>query len=82
MDNFSISRESYNKYMSAAVQQSFIKYMILYVIVGVVAWLGLHYGTNWFKNASDDTVRVWEQAGVAASIATAVCAIAFFTRML
>lgn len=68
--------------LQTLIQRSFFQYLALFLVVGVGSWLALHYGTNIFKNASSDTVRVWEQAGVAFGIALAVSAVAFFARLL
>jgi hypothetical protein len=68
--------------IESLIQRSFLSYLALFTIVGVGSYLALHYGTNWFQNVTDNTTRVWEQAGVAFGIALLVCAVAFFSRLL
>lgn len=64
------------------VQRSYLQYLAVFTATLVVAYLSLHYGTNFFRNVTDDTVRVWEQFGVAFGAALLVAAVLFFTRML
>lgn len=68
--------------IASLVQKSYLLYLALFVSVGLISYIFLHYGTSWFKNTTDDTIRVWEQAGAAFGAALLVCIIAFFTRML
>ena len=81
MDSSSISKSRLNSIIDTLVQRSFLLYLTLFVCVGLIAWLVLHYGTKWFKNP-DRTVKIYQQAGVAAGIALVVCLIAFFGRLL
>jgi hypothetical protein len=84
MDNSRLlnTKEKLQTYLNKFVQASFLSYAALFAVVGLVSWLSLHYGTDWFKDASTNTVRIWEQAGVAFAVALTVCLIAFFGKLL
>lgn len=68
--------------MQSLIQRSFLQYLALFVVSGLGAWLFLHYGTEWFKDAATGDIRIWEQAGVALGFAIVVALVAFFTRTL
>lgn len=68
--------------LDSIVQSVFLKYLALFVVVGLGSYVAIHYGTSWFKDASTNTIRVWEQAGVSMAIALTVCLGVFFSRMM
>jgi hypothetical protein len=63
------------------IRRSFLQYLALFTISWVLFFLFFHYCTTWF-NTSDTTKDTMKQAGVALALSLAVCAIAFFTKML
>lgn len=69
-------------FVQTMIQRSYLQYLALFTVTAIASYVLLHYGTNWFKDADTDTIRVWEQAGTAAGVALIVALVAFFTRSL
>jgi len=64
------------------VQRTFLNYAALFTVVGVAAFLVLHYWTALFKHPETGRKQILRQAGAAAALGVIASAFAFFTRML
>ena len=82
MDSPMTTTSRIRNFVQSMIQRSYLLYLALFTVTGIMAYVLLHYGTDWFKDAETDTIRVWEQAGTAAAVAFIVALVAFFTRSL